>query len=106
MPWLGTMVGMMQQEQRRSGADLVIWGSSGLLAAILGLGSAFILWMALRESAAMQAVSVGIVGLGIGLMLIGFASPRALPRTFLIVFALALVAGFMLGGPSFAHLAA
>ncbi|MHB8147907.1 MAG: hypothetical protein ACYDGM_11700 [Vulcanimicrobiaceae bacterium] len=97
---------MMEREPVRARTDLIIWGSSGLLAAVLGLGSAFVLWMALRESAQMQAVSAGIVALGLGLILIGFSTTRALPRAFLIVFAVALVAGFVLGSPGFAHLTA
>jgi len=95
---------MMEREPLRARTDVVIWGSSGLLAAVLGLGCAFVLWMALRESAAMQVLTAGIVALGVGLVLIGFATPRALPRAFLIVFAVALVASFVLGSPSFAHL--
>ena len=94
----------MQHEPVRARTDLIIWGSSGLLAVVLGLGSAFVLWMALRQTAATQVLTAGIVALGIGLLLIGLATPRALPRVFLVVFAVSLVAGFVLGSPSFAHL--
>jgi len=85
--------------------EYVIWASSSLLALVLGLGSAFFLWVALHRSDRAELAHGAVVSLGLGLLLIGIAAERPLTRAFFVILAIVLVAGFALGGPEFARLA-
>ena len=84
--------------------EYVIWGASGLLALLLGLGSAFFLWVVLRHSEHPGLAAAAVYSLAAGVILIGVALERPLIRIFLILFAVALVASYAAGAPEFARL--
>jgi hypothetical protein len=84
--------------------EYVIWGASGLLALLLGLGAAFVLWAGLHRSAEVALVDAAVAILGAGLLLLGLATERPLVRLFIILFAVMMAAGFAVGGPEFARL--
>jgi hypothetical protein len=99
------MIGMLPDRSLGEPNDVVIWGASGLLALVLGLGIAFFLWFALHR-ADQTIVAQGAVGsVSLGLVLIGLGAERPTTRVFFVLLAATLVLGYALGGPEFAHLA-
>lgn len=84
--------------------DYVIWGASGLLAVILGLGTAFFLWVGLHHAQHAELASGAVVSLSLGLVLIGLAAERPIMRTFVVLLAAMMLLSFAFGGPAFAHL--
>ena len=84
--------------------EFVIWAAVALLATIVGVGVAFGAWMALRLSATPLVAEAAIALTSIGLALVGMAVERPLYRAFVVIFALALMAAYLLGGPQFARL--
>ncbi|MEO6836677.1 MAG: hypothetical protein ABI231_12340 [Candidatus Tumulicola sp.] len=84
--------------------EYVIWGASGLLALVLGLGTAFVLWVALHRSDYAGLATGAVVSLGLGLLLIGLAAERPLTRIFFVLLAAMLAIGYAVGGPGFARL--
>lgn len=87
-------------------AEFLIWGASMLLATLLGVGTSYLFWTVLHQAKSPELVDVVLVGLSIGLLVLGFASQRPLARAFLILFAAALLAGFLIGGPYYLRLVA
>jgi hypothetical protein len=97
--------GVMPDRSLPEPTDYVIWGASGLLALVLGLGSAFFLWVALHRTDRVDLADGAVASLGLGLLLIGMAAERPATRVFCVLLAVVLVVGFALGGPEFARLA-
>jgi hypothetical protein len=85
-------------------AEIVIWGASGLLAVVLGIGGAFYLWFGFRGVEHAQVVPLMVAGFGTGVLLLGMASKHGLVRALAVLFAVSLVLSFLVGSPSFAHL--
>jgi len=85
-------------------SEIVIWGASGLLAILLGIGGAFVIWFGLRGVAHDQIVPLLVAGFGCSVLLLGMASKHHLLRTIVVLFAVTLVLSFVVGSPSFAHL--
>lgn len=85
-------------------AEYVIWVATSLLAAILGLGASFALWLGLHQSGKGLLPETALTCLSVGIAVLGLASPRPIPRAFLVIFAVALLAGYLAGAPEFAKL--
>jgi hypothetical protein len=85
-------------------SEIVIWCASGLLAILLGIGGAFLLWFGLRGVAHDEITPLLVAGFGASLLLLGMASKQQLVRTIVALFAVTLVLSFVVGSPSFAHL--
>jgi hypothetical protein len=96
---------MMPERSVPEPSDYVIWGASSLLALVLGLGSAFFLWVVLHRSEHPELARGAVASLGLGLVLIGVAVDRPMTRAFFILLAVVLAAAFAFGGPEFARLA-
>ncbi|MGA8535130.1 MAG: hypothetical protein WB615_13560 [Candidatus Tumulicola sp.] len=84
--------------------EVVIWGASGLLALLLGLGGAFVAWFALHRTAETVMAQGAVGSLSLGIVLVGLGAQRPLTRVFLVLLAATLVLGYALGGPQFARL--
>ncbi len=61
-------------------------------------------WSVLHHTSERGFLTGAVCALGIGLTLVGWAVQSATARIFLMVFGLALVVAFFLGGPAFATL--
>jgi hypothetical protein len=88
----------------REPSEYVIWGATSLLALLLGLGSAFVLWAALFRSSHADLARGAVGSLGLGVVLIGAAAMRPMMRMFFVLFGAALMLGYIAGGPEFARL--
>lgn len=95
---------MMPEQSVSEPTEYLIWGTTGLLALLLGVGASFVVWAALRRSADTVLVEAAVGMLGVGLLTIGLAVERPLTKLFLILFAVSLVLSFTFGGPEFARL--
>jgi hypothetical protein len=96
--------GMTPERSLPEPSEFVIWATSALLALVVGLGAAFFIWMLLRRSGAPLLAEGAVVSLGVGVALIGLSSERTLGRVFLVLLAVMLIVGYVLGGPEFARL--
>jgi hypothetical protein len=85
--------------------DVIIWGASGLLALLLGLGTAFFLWLALHRTDQALLAQGAVGSLSLGMVLIGLGNERPMTRVFFVLLAATLVLGYVLGAPEFARLA-
>lgn len=85
-------------------SDYVIWTTSSLLALLIGVGGAFLLWVPLHVVEQTGLASAAVGALGAGTVLIGLSLDKPLLRVFLVVMAAMLVLGYTLGGPEFARL--
>jgi hypothetical protein len=85
-------------------SEIVIWGASGLLAILLGIGSAFFLWLGLRDVNHVEIAPLLVAGFGLGVLLLGLASKHFWIRAIVVLFAVTLVLSFIAGSPSFARL--
>jgi len=95
----------MPDRSLREPNEVVIWTSTSLLAVVVGLGTAFFLWLSLHRTDR-PFVAQGAVGsLSLGLVLVGLSSERLLGRAFFVLLAVALAIAYALGGPEFARLA-
>lgn len=84
--------------------EVVIWTAASLLAVLLGLGSAFFLWLTLHRIDRPSVAQAAVLSLSLGLVLIGLGVRRPLTRLFLVLLAVALAVAYALGAPAFAHL--
>jgi hypothetical protein len=98
------MTGMVPQHSVPETHDVMIWTAGSLLAALLGLGGAFGLWLFLRHSDAQTAAHAAVVTLGAGIAVVGLSAERAPARLFWIVLAGVVVVGYLFGGAEFARL--
>ena len=94
----------MPDHSLREPNDAVIWGASGLLALVLGLGMAFFLWFALHRADQVLVAQGAVGSLSIGLVLVGLGTGRPLTRVFFVLFATTLILGYALGAPEFTRL--
>ncbi len=85
-------------------AEYVIWVAAGLLSTIVGVGAAFAAWAALHRSASGGLAEAAVTLVSIGLAIVGLAIERPMYRVCAVVFAMALMASYLLGGPEFARL--
>ncbi len=95
---------VMREHSLPEPSDVVIWGASALLSLVVGLGTAFFLWMALHRAAQPMLAQGAVITLGVGLALLGLSTERPLVRLFFVLLAAVLVIGYALGGPAFANL--
>ena len=84
--------------------EYVIWGAWALLATILGVGASFAAWLALHQSGRGLLVTAAMTTLSVGVAVLGLAASRPLVRVGLVIFAVALLAGYLLGAPEFARI--
>jgi uncharacterized membrane protein len=96
---------MMPERSLKEPNEVVIWGATSLLAILVGLGSAFFLWLSLQRSDRPFVAQGAVLSLSLGLVLIGLGVQRPLTRIFLVLLAATLAVAYALGGPAFAHLA-
>lgn len=96
---------MMPERSLKEPNEIVIWGATSLLAILVGLGSAFFLWLSLQRSDRPFVAQGAVVSLSLGLVLVGLGVGRPLTRIFLVLLAATLVVAYVLGGPEFARLA-
>jgi len=95
---------VLGERPAREPAEIVIWGASSLLAVLLGVGCAFMLWSQLHETARVGLLMASVGAVGAGLALIGVSSSNARIRVMLFLFAAALELAFFTGGTAFAHI--
>jgi hypothetical protein len=96
---------MMPDRSLREPNEVVIWTATSLLAVVVGLGTAFFLWLSLHRTDRPFVAQGAVVSLSIGLVLIGLGSQRFLARIFFVLLAVALALAYALGGTEFARLA-
>ncbi len=96
---------MMGERPAQEPTQFVIWGATGLLAAVLSVAIAFGLWTQLHQMQEGSLLGAAVTALGAGTSLVGFSAPRATTRLFLVVFGVVMIAAFFLGGPAFQTLA-
>lgn len=96
---------MMGDRTLREPANYVLWTSAGLLAIVLGGGVAFASWDALHRLAGGTLLDAGVTCISVGLAVLGLTIERPFFRSFFVVFAMTLLAAFLLGGPAFARIA-
>jgi hypothetical protein len=96
--------GVMRDRPFGEPAEVVIWATSGLLALLVGTGTSFLAWLALRNvpQHSLAFAAVGI--LGAGFVLVGLSIDQPLVRLFLVVMAAVFVLGYAVGGPAFGRL--
>ncbi len=95
----------MPERSLREPNELVIWTATSLLAVVVGLGTAFFLWLSLHSTYRPMVAQGAVLSLSLGLVLIGLGSQRLLMRIFFVLLAVALAVAYALGGPEFARLA-
>jgi drug/metabolite transporter superfamily protein YnfA len=95
---------MLPQHSVPESNEVVIWTAGSLLAALLGLGGAFGLWLFLRHSDAQTAAHAAVVTLGAGIAVVGLSAERPPARLFWIVLAGMMLVGYLFGGPEFSRL--
>jgi hypothetical protein len=86
-------------------AEYVMWSAAGLLAMILGVGTAFVFWAVLHRASGSTLVDSGVTCFSVGVAILGLSVERPLARAAFVIFAMALLATYLLGGPAFARLA-
>lgn len=96
---------MMGEQPAREPADLIIFGTTALLAVVVGIGVAFGLWSALHHTSQRAVLTAAVTAISAGAGCLGFAIEKLIGRLFLLVFAATLVLAFFLGGPIFGTLA-
>jgi hypothetical protein len=84
--------------------EAVIWGTTGALGVLTGVGAAFLLWGQLHLTAERGLLTAALAALTAGLALIGWAAPGVTARVFLIAAALSLLVAFFVGGSLFSTL--
>ncbi|HZY99993.1 MAG TPA: hypothetical protein VFE36_10500 [Candidatus Baltobacteraceae bacterium] len=97
---------MMHDDSYREPADYVIWATSAMLALLVGMAVAFLLWVGLHRVTESGMALAAVGTLGAGTVLVGLSLDRPLVRVFLVVMAAVFVLGYTLGGPAFSHLVA
>ena len=95
---------MMGSRPAQEPAEIIIWTATGLLGALLGAGTAYAVWTALHHTAQRGFLTGAVCALGLGLTVLGWTVNSATARIFAMVFGLALIVAFFLGGPAFATL--
>lgn len=95
----------MPERSLREPNEVVIWTATSLLALVVGLGTAFFLWLCLHHTDRPMVAQGAVLLLSLGLVLIGLGSQRLLLRIFFVLLAVALAVAYALGGPEFARLA-
>jgi hypothetical protein len=92
---------MMGEQPAREPADLIIFGTTALLAIVVGIGIAFALWSEMHWTAARAVLTAAVGALAAGTGCLGFAFEKPVVRLFLLVFASTLLLAFFFGGPIF-----
>jgi hypothetical protein len=85
-------------------AEYVMWGAASLLAVILGIGTAFVCWAGLHRADNALLAEAAITLLCAGLAVLGLAAEQPIHRVFCVIFAIALLVAYLLGGTAFGHL--
>ncbi|MBV8373316.1 MAG: hypothetical protein JOY69_08665 [Candidatus Eremiobacteraeota bacterium] len=99
------MIRMLRERSLTGTNNVIIWGASGLLALVLGVGIAFSLWLGLHRVDQALVAQAAVGSLSLGLVLIGVGAQRPMTRVFFVLLAATLVLGYALGGAEFARLA-
>jgi hypothetical protein len=95
---------MSERQASFEAADIVIWITSCILAALIGVGISFALWMRLHATGTTFGLSVALAALAVGTLLVGLALRRILLRAFVMILGLTVVLAYVFGSPSFARL--
>ncbi len=96
---------MMGSRPVREPNEFVIWSASTLLGLVLGIGTAFMLWVQLHRSADRAVLDGAVVALALGLSLVAVAVENRTTRLFMWSSAAGLVGAFFAGAGAFASLA-
>ena len=95
----------MGEQPAREPAEAIIFGTTALLAVVIAVGTAFVLWSQLHHTSERAILTAAVSSLGAGMGCLAFAIQKPVGRLFLLVFASTLVLAFFLGGPIFSTLA-
>ncbi|MDQ2680981.1 MAG: hypothetical protein M3Y21_08175 [Candidatus Eremiobacteraeota bacterium] len=82
-------------------ADLVIWPATAALAAVLGLGAAYLVWSHLPQAVSLEIFRWGLIAGTAGFALIAFGLKNSLARLFIIGFAATFVVSTALATHAF-----
>jgi len=96
---------MMGSRPVRETNELVIWGASALLGIVVGIGTAFSLWVQLHRTADQAVLAGAVVALAVGLSLIAVALDNLTTRLFIWAASTGLLLAFFTGSGLFASLA-
>ncbi len=94
----------MGEQPAREPAEVIIFGTTALLAVVVAIGLAFVLWAQLHRTSERAVLTAAVSSLGAGTGCLGFATQKPVARLFMLVFAATLLIAFFLGGPIFSTL--
>jgi hypothetical protein len=95
---------MNRREPSFEAADIVIWGASCILAALIGIGISFALWTRLHHGGPTVIVYASLAALAVGTLLVGLALQRVLARACVMIFGFSVVLAYLFGAPGFSKL--
>ncbi len=96
---------MMGSRPVREPTELVIWSASALLGIVVGIGTAFTLWVQLHRTADQAILDGAVVAVAVGLSLIAVAVDNLTTRLFIWAASVGLALAFFAGAGAFASLA-
>lgn len=96
---------MMGSRPVREPTELVIWSASALLGIVVGIGTAFTLWVQLHRTADHAILDGAVIALAVGLSLIAVAVDNLTTRLFIWAVSAGLILAFFAGSSAFASLA-
>ncbi len=96
---------MMGSRPVREPTELVILSASALLGLVVGIGTAFTLWVRLHRAADQAVLDGAVVALSVGLSLVAVAVDNRTTRLFIWTASAGLILAFFTGSALFATLA-
>jgi hypothetical protein len=95
---------ILGERPTQAASEVVIRGSTILLAILTGTGVAFALWSQLQHTAAPGLLTASVAALCLGAALVGVAIRSFGARLFLVIAALSLALAFFAGSGAFSAL--
>jgi multisubunit Na+/H+ antiporter MnhB subunit len=96
---------MMGSRPVREPTELVIWSASALLGIVVGIGTAFTVWVQLHRAADQGLLDGAVVAIALGLALVAVAVDNLTTRLFIWAVSGGLILAFFAGSGLFASLA-